>query len=102
MLKISKVVETHGFEIIHSIVDSIWVKRNSIKSVNGFVNYKSYENLKKDIKDKTGFSISFKGIYKWIIFISSKGDLNELPVLNRYFGIFEDVTIKTRYRIKKT
>ena len=29
MLKISKVVETHGFEIIHSIVDSIWVKRNS-------------------------------------------------------------------------
>ena len=27
MLKISKVVETHGFEIIHGIVDSIWVKK---------------------------------------------------------------------------
>ena len=72
MLKISKIVESHGFEIIHGIVDSIWIKRNSVKSVNGFDNNKSYENLKKDIEDKTGFSISFEGTYKWIVFDSSK------------------------------
>jgi len=95
MLKISKIVESHGFEIIHGIVDSIWIKRNNVKSVNGFDNYKSYENLKKDIEDKTGFSISFEGTYKWIVFDSSKGN-SDLPALNRYFGIFQDGTIKTR------
>ena len=93
-----KIVESYGFEIIHGIVDSIWIKRNNEKRVNGFDNYKSYENLKKEIEDKTGFSISFEGIYKWIVFDSSKkDDLNDLPALNRYFGVFQDGdTIKTR------
>jgi DNA polymerase I len=98
LFKVSKIVESYGFEIIHGIVDSIWIKRNSIKSVNGFNNYKSYENLKKEIEDKTGFSISFEGKYKWIVFDCSKeDDSNDLPALNRYFGVFKDGnTIKTR------
>ena len=54
-----------------------------------------YLNLKKDIEDKTGFQISIEGIYKWIVFDSSKEN-PELPALNRYFGVFEDGTIKSR------
>ena len=98
LLKTSKIVESHGFEIIHGIVDSIWIKRKSAKkSINGSHNYKSYENLKKEIEMITGFSISFEGIYKWIVFDSSKDDMKDLPALNRYFGVFEDSgTIKTR------
>ncbi|HEY6535469.1 MAG TPA: hypothetical protein VIY08_06680 [Candidatus Nitrosocosmicus sp.] len=50
---------------------------------------------KKDIEDQTGFSISFEGIYKWIVFDSSK-TRPELPALNRYFGVFENKKIESR------
>lgn len=98
LLKTSKVVETCGFEIIHGIVDSIWIRRRKknidIKTVN-LDDKIIYENLKKEIENNTGFSISFEGLYKWIVFDSSKKDL-DLPALNRYFGAFEDGTIKAR------
>jgi len=99
LLKTSKIAERHGFEVIHGIVDSIWVREK-----NGVINYSTnapnntsnrYMNLKKDIEEQTGFSISFEGIYKWIVFDSSKTN-PQLPALNRYFGVFEDGTIKSR------
>jgi DNA polymerase-2 len=103
LLKTSKVVENHGFEIIHGIVDSIWIKKRNTTIVDeNSVKYKDdkiiYEELKKEIEETTGFSISFEGIYKWIVFDSSKEDnSNDLPALNRYFGVFEDGnTIRTR------
>ncbi|MEJ7640946.1 MAG: DNA polymerase domain-containing protein [Candidatus Nitrosocosmicus sp.] len=98
LLKTSKIAEKHGFEVIHGIVDSIWVREK-----NGVINYSRcdpnssnrYMRLKKDIEAQTGFSISFEGIYKWIVFDSSKTN-PKLPALNRYFGVFEDGTIKAR------
>jgi len=101
LLKTSKIVESNGFEIIHGIVDSIWIRKKTSKAKNKSIkseNKTIYENLKKEIENKTGFSISFEGIYKWIVFDSSKEeDSNDLPALNRYFGVFEDGnTIKTR------
>ena len=99
LVKTSKIAERHGFEVIHGIVDSIWIrkKRNStINDSNTRSNIKKdYENLKKDIEEQTGFSLSFEGVYKWIVFDSSKSN-PELPALNRYFGVFEDGVIKMR------
>jgi DNA polymerase-2 len=83
-------------------VDSIWIKKkdvdeNLIKYNNNY-NKIIYEDLKKEIEDKTGFSISFEGVYKWIVFDSSKQQQqdSDLPALNRYFGVFEDGTLKAR------
>ena len=51
--------------------------------------------LKEDIEKQTGFKVSFEGIYKWIAFVPSK--INTiLPVPNRYFGAFEDDSLKIR------
>ena len=95
LLKTSKIAESHGFEIIHGIVDSMWIKRNgNIGNVNTETRI-LFENLKKDIEEQTGFSISFEGVYKWIVFDSSKTN-SELPALNRYFGVFENGEIKAR------
>jgi len=96
LLKTSKVAENHGFETLHGIVDSIWI-RERIKNteIDSSKDEHLYENLKKDIEEQTGFSISFEGIYKWIVFDSSKTNA-ELPALNRYFGVFENGTIKAR------
>jgi DNA polymerase, archaea type len=98
LLKTSKIAEEHGFEVIHGIVDSVWVREK-----NGLINNsryppdtsKRYMDLKKDIEEQTGFSISFEGVYKWIVFDSSKTN-PQLPALNRYFGVFENGTIKAR------
>ncbi|HZC47463.1 MAG TPA: DNA polymerase domain-containing protein [Nitrososphaeraceae archaeon] len=55
-----------------------------------------YLELKESIEIETGFAISFEGIYKWIAFVPSKIN-NQLPVPNRYFGVFEDEgTLKVR------
>ncbi|HXT84789.1 MAG TPA: DNA polymerase domain-containing protein [Verrucomicrobiae bacterium] len=92
LLKTSRIAENHGFEILHGIVDSIWIKNN----INKFKDKTIFEKIKKDIEEQTGFSISFEGIYKWIVFDSSKKNQFELPALNRYFGVFENKIIKAR------
>ena len=51
--------------------------------------------LKELIEKETGFALTFEGIHKWIAFIHSKQN-DILPVPNRYFGVYEDGTVKVR------
>jgi DNA polymerase-2 len=97
LLKTSKIAERHGFEVIHGIVDSIWIKskKENNSKLSVIDEHLRYENLRRDIEKETGFSISFEGVYKWIVFDSSKTN-SMLPALNRYFGAFMDGTIKMR------
>jgi len=97
LVKTSKIAEKHGFDVIHGIVDSIWISEvdNVEHSLSAAGAAHRYINLKKDIEEQTGFSISFEGVYKWIIFDSSKINPG-LPALNRYFGVFKDGAIKMR------
>ncbi|WP_144729295.1 DNA polymerase domain-containing protein [Candidatus Nitrosocosmicus arcticus] len=97
LVKTSKIAEKHGFDVIHGIVDSIWISEvdNAEHSLFAAGTAHRYVNLKKDIEKQTGFSISFEGVYKWIVFDSSKINPG-LPALNRYFGVFEDGAIKMR------
>jgi len=54
-----------------------------------------YEKLCNEISRELNLPISFEGIYKWIVFLNSKID-PRVPVLNRYYGIFQDGTLKVR------
>ena len=83
-----RIAESQGFKILHAIVDSIWIQKKNVVNNN-------YKSLKIEIENKTGFPISFEGIYKWIVFVPSKSN-TILPVSNRYFGVFEDGTVKMR------
>jgi DNA polymerase-2 len=83
------IAEDMNFDVLHGIVDSIWVKKKDGAANN------DYTNLKETIKKETGFDVSFEGVYKWIAFLPSEIN-SHIPVLNRYFGVFEDGTIKTR------
>jgi len=88
LLQTVRIAESQGFKILHAIVDSIWIQKKNV--VNN-----DYKSLKIEIENKTGFPISFEGIYKWIVFVPSKSN-TILPVSNRYFGVFEDGTVKMR------
>ena len=88
ILQTVRIAESKGFKILHAIVDSIWIQKKNV--VNN-----DYKSLKTEIENKTGFPISLEGIYKWIVFVPSKSN-TILPVSNRYFGVFEDGTVKMR------
>jgi DNA polymerase-2 len=80
--------ETHGFTLVHGIVDSFWLRKPEATR-------SEYEDLCREIRDKLRLPISFEGVYRWIVFLSSKTD-SKVGVLNRYYGIFEDGTLKVR------
>lgn len=87
-----RTAEQQNFKVLHAIVDSIWVQK---KNSNTDITIDRYESLKKAIENKTGFDISLEGVYKWIAFVPSKSN-SMVGVPNRYFGVFEDGTLKLR------
>ena len=88
LLNASRTAEKAGFEVIHGIVDSLWLKKADAK-------IDDYENLCKIITEHSGIQINFEGRYKWIVFLPSKTH-PRVGVLNRYYGVMEDGKIKIR------
>jgi len=87
LLKAIKIAEIEDFEILHGIVDSMWIyKKNATKN--------DYEQIKDKIRKKTGFEISLD-VYKWIAFLASKNE-KKVPVPNRYFGANKKGELKIR------
>jgi DNA polymerase elongation subunit (family B) len=81
LLDAMHVAEGRGYQVIHGIVDSLWVHRDRIK-------IEDCEELRKEIEEATKFKLAIEGIYKWIVFLPSKVDSqNQVPT--RYFGCFE-------------
>src|SRR2546425_3423762 len=80
--------EARGFTLVHGIVDSFWLRKQ--EATRG-----EYEDLCRVIRDKLRLPISFEGVYRWIVFLSSKTD-SKVGVLNRYYGIFENGKPKVR------
>ncbi|MCW4029769.1 MAG: hypothetical protein NWE92_09015 [Candidatus Bathyarchaeota archaeon] len=87
-LKAAHLAEDHGFEVIHGIVDSLWLKKPNATP-------QDYQHLCKAITDEIGIPINFEGIYRWIAFLPSKLH-PKIGVLNRYFGVFDDGKLKVR------
>ena len=92
LIRTIRTAEQQGFKILHAIVDSIWVqKKDGQKKARS----EDYEALKQAIENETNFDISLEGVYKWIAFVPSKSN-DIVGVPNRYFGVFEDGSLKLR------
>jgi DNA polymerase I len=87
-LKAAHIVEDAGFEVIHGIVDSLWLKKKD-------ATLDEYGELCKVITREIGVPINFEGRYKWIVFLPSRLH-PRLSVLNRYFGLMENDKVKIR------
>ena len=88
LLDTARIAEGRGFEVIHGIVDSLWVQKEK-------ADRRDYLALKAEIESETGFALSFEGIYKWVAFLPSKVEPG-IPVLNRYFGAYQGGDLKVR------
>ncbi len=88
LVRAVRIAESRGFERIHGIVDSMWLRKRGATN-------EEYLELCGEIMREMDLPISFEGRYKWIVFLNSRVDPS-LPVLNRYYGVFQDGTIKVR------
>lgn len=80
--------ESRGFRLIHGMVDSVWLKKEGAEEAD-------YLELCAEIEKTTGFTVTFEGIYRWIVFLPSKIHQG-VPTLSRYYGVFRNGKIKDR------
>jgi DNA polymerase elongation subunit (family B) len=87
-LKSARMAESDGFEVVHGIVDSLWLKKKD-------TTLDEYRRLCKKISDEIGVQLNFEGRYRWIVFLPSRMHPN-IGVLNRYYGVMESGKLKVR------
>jgi DNA polymerase II len=89
LLRAKEAAEDLDYEILHMYVDGLWVRKQGCKTPADF------EALLADITERTGLPISLDGVYRWVVFLPSRVN-DRVPVANRYFGVFQDGSIKVR------
>ena len=88
LLTASHIAEDKGFNVIHGIVDSLWLKKDNTST-------QDYQRLSEQIAEKVDLPLDFSALYKWIVFLPSKTH-PKVPVSNRYYGVKDDGTTKVR------
>jgi DNA polymerase II len=89
LLRAKEVAEEQGFTVLHLFVDGLWIQKP------GATHPEDFEPVLKIITDRTRLPISLDGVYRWIVFLPSRVD-ERVPVANRYFGVFQDGSLKVR------
>jgi len=92
-----RIAQQCGFTVVHGIIDSVWLRKAGAGE-------EDYVKLCRSLEERLGLPVSFEGIYRWIMFLPSKVHTS-LPVLNRYYGAFQNGKVKVRgieYRRRDT
>ena len=89
LLRAKEAAEEMGFEVLHMYVDGLWVKKLGCREPVDF------QPLLEEVASRTSLPVSLDGVYRWVAFLPSRLD-ERLPVPNRYFGVFQDGSIKAR------
>jgi DNA polymerase-2 len=89
LLRTKELVEARGFRVLHLYVDGLWIHKP------GAHRRPDYESLLEEIRAETGLHIGLEGIYRWLAFLPSRTE-PRVSVANRYFGAFEDGSLKIR------
>ncbi len=82
LLRTIELADSMGFEILHGIVDSLWVKG------------RDPEKLCEATTKEIGIPIELKGEFRWIVFLPNKS--NGVGALNRYYGMMTNGKLKVR------
>jgi DNA polymerase elongation subunit (family B) len=88
LLSVIHLAEERGFEVVHGIVDSLYIRRKNMTEDD-------VKSFCREVELMTGIPIAFEGIYKWIVFLPSLVDKNR-PLPSTYYGVFQNGKIKAR------
>jgi DNA polymerase-2 len=89
LLRAKEAAEDLGFTVLHMYVDGLWVRKDGLRRPADF------QPLLDEIVQRTGLPIGLEGVYRWVAFLPSRQDIR-VPVANRYFGVFQDGSLKVR------
>ncbi|KKL19701.1 hypothetical protein LCGC14_2462830, partial [marine sediment metagenome] len=91
ILNIVDLAEENNLECIAGIVDSLWMKFQAESPIDDFL--PAFMTMKG--AEITALPISVEGVYKWIVFLPRLNE-PEVGVLNRYYGVYQDGSMKIR------
>ncbi len=86
LVRSMEIAEQHGYEVVHGIVDSLWLRPKT--------NASGIEKLVEHINGAIGIPIDLEGVYKWVVFLPCKA--TGVGALNRYYGLFKNGEMKLR------
>jgi DNA polymerase elongation subunit (family B) len=89
LLRTQEIGEEMGLEMIHGIVDSVWLQ------AEGEVDYDNVAEFCERVTKDVEIQMSPKGVYRWMVIPSSRLHPSVAP-LNRYYGVYKNGGIKTR------
>jgi DNA polymerase-2 len=89
LLQAKELVEARGFRVLYLYVDGLWIHKPDAKE------RPDYERLLEEIHAQTGLSINLEGVYRWLAFLPSRTE-PRISAANRYFGAYEDGSVKVR------
>ncbi len=89
LLRTQEIGEEMGLEMIHGIVDSVWLQ------AEGDVEYENVAEFCRRVTKDVEIQMSPKGVYRWMVIPSSRLHPSVAP-LNRYYGVYRNGGIKTR------
>jgi DNA polymerase-2 len=88
LLVAKELAEGHGFELIHGLVDSLYVQKPGATR-------EDYESLTREIAERTRLPLAIEAIYRYVVFLPSK-QFEDVPVPNRFFAVSEEGELKVR------
>ena len=88
LLRTVRIAEKYGFEVVHGVVDSLWLKKEDAEP-------RDYAELCGEVSRVIGVPLNVEGRYRWIVLLPSRTHVG-IPVLNRYYGVFDSGRIKVR------
>ena len=86
LVRSMEIAESHRHEVVHGIVDSIWLRPRPDAD--------DIETVHRHIAGSTGLSLNLEGRYKWIVFLPCK--TTGVGALNRYYGLLDHDEFKLR------
>lgn len=88
MIKALNMAEKRGFEVVHGIIDSLYITKPGITE-------KDAKDFCADLELETGVPVAFDGLMKWAVFLPSVNDAQR-PLPAKYYGVFYNGEIKAR------
>jgi DNA polymerase-2 len=88
LLVAKETAEARGYRVLHALVDSLYAQKEDATQ-------EDYENLSREIEQRTGLPMALEAVYRYVVFLPSKQS-PEIPVPNRFFCVPVEGELKVR------
>jgi DNA polymerase II len=91
MTQVRRIAQDEGFEMVHALTDCAFLQKKGVRR-------DEVVRLARRVTKETGVTMDVEGVYRWLVLLPSKthSSASEVGVPNRYYGKFEDGTMKVR------